>query len=137
MTESAVAYARRRLRLAPLWWIGGWVLLALIVYGSLKPSGPVPSYWPKDKVLHFTAYLLLAFWFSGITERRRYPIVAVFLLAVGVAIEYAQGAMGFGRTSDWHDVIANSCGIASGLALAYAGLGSWMATIERRLGLSS
>ena len=126
-----------RLRLAPLWWAGAWVLLLLVVVASLKPPGGLlSSLWHGDKVMHFSAYFGMAFWFAGILQRRRYPAIAVGLLLLGAAVEVAQEAMGLGRTADWHDLVANALGLSAGLGLAYAGLGSWMFRIERRLGLS-
>jgi VanZ family protein len=123
------------LRLAPFWWAAGFVLAAIIVFESLTPSVPMPA--PvSDKLAHAAGYGALSFWFAGILERRRYPALAGLLLAFGVLIELAQYVMGFGRTADWRDVIANLAGIATALALAYAGLGAWMLQVERRLGLS-
>lgn len=127
---------RQKLRLAPLWWAGGWLLMGLIVFGSLQPPTALPEILPKDKIMHFGAYGLAAFWFSGMTERSRYPVVAIALLVVGALLEFAQQAMGVGREADWLDVVANLLGIATALGLAYAGLGSWMLRVERRLGLS-
>lgn len=125
-----------RLRLAPLWWTGAIILTALIVYFSLEPPSGVVLPNVSDKVKHFGAYCGLAFWFAGLTERRIYPGVAVALILLGGLMELAQGAMGLGRTLDWRDFLANTLGIATALGVAYAGLGSWMIYIERRLGVS-
>jgi VanZ family protein len=124
-----------RLRLAPVWWSLGIGLILLVVFESLAPSvseSPITN----DKLAHFAGYAAMSFWFAGILERRRYPVLAVLMLALGVVIELAQYAMGVGRTADWRDVAANSLGIATALGLAYAGLGAWMLQVERRLGLS-
>lgn len=125
-----------RLRFARLWWTAGWMLVAFIVYGSLKPTVDIPGGWMSDKMLHFSGYCAVAFWFVGITDRRRYPLVAAGLLLLGLLIEIAQQLMGLGRTAEWRDFLANMLGVATALALAYAGLGSWMVQIEQRLGLS-
>lgn len=126
----------RRLRLGPLWWTGGVFLVLLVIYGSLTPSSALPRLWASDKLQHFAAYCSVAFWFAGMTERRRYPLVAGALLLLGAAMEIGQALMGFGRAADWRDFAANTLGIAAALAAAYAGLGSWMLQVERRLGLS-
>ncbi len=125
-----------RLRLAPLWWAGAWILLLAVVVLSLRPPAGLPTLWFKDKVLHFGAYFGMAIWFAGILQKRRYPAIAVGLMLLGAAVEIAQGTMGLGRSADWRDMLANAAGLATGLGLAYAGLGSWMLHIERRLGLS-
>jgi glycopeptide antibiotics resistance protein len=40
----------------------------------------------------------------------------VFLFLMGAALELGQ-LFSPGRTCDWHDLLANSCGILAGLAL--------------------
>jgi VanZ family protein len=127
----------KKLRFSRLYWVAGWALVALVVWGSLRPeSQVVRGWWPPDKIVHFSAYCTMAFWFAGMTERRRYPYLAIVLLILGGLVEIGQGAMGYGRDADWRDFLANAMGIATALILAYAGLGTWMLKIERKLGLS-
>jgi VanZ family protein len=126
--------APAKLRYSKLWWGIGWALIAMVIYGSLeRPTRQDVPFPISDKVVHFAAYWLMTIWFCGVLARRRYPWVALWLLMFGAAIEVMQGAMGYGRDADWRDLLANSLGIATGLALAYSGLGSWIAVIERRL----
>jgi VanZ family protein len=127
---------RSRLRFARLWWTIGWCMVATVAFASLKPNVDFPDFAESDKVAHFSAYCAMAFWFAGMTDRSRYPILAVLLILLGGAIELAQGVMGFGRSADWHDLLANSMGIGVAIIAAYAGLGSWMSRIERLLRLS-
>jgi VanZ family protein len=54
----------------------------------------------------------------------------LWLLAMGIAIEFAQGAMHLGRSADVKDVLANSIGIVIGLILSFAGLGRWAQWID-------
>lgn len=127
--------APSKLRYSKLWWAIGWLILGLVIYGSLeKPARPDMPFAVSDKLIHFSAYWLMTLWFAGVLQRRRYPWLAVALFALGGVIELLQGAMGFGRDADWRDLLANTLGIATALAVAYAGLGSWIAVIERRLG---
>jgi VanZ family protein len=130
------AVAIRRLRLGPYWWAGGVLLALAILIGSLATPGTLSPLYVSDKIVHFVGYGALSFWFAGLLERHRYPVLAVLLVAFGVGIEGMQYAMGLGRSADWRDVVANSAGIVTSLALAYAGLGAWMFYVERRLGLS-
>lgn len=122
-----------RLRYAPLWWAGGWLLVAAVIYGSLQAPDGLPGMQVSDKLVHFGAYMSVTFWFSGLLQRRGLPLLALGMFALGGAIELAQGAMGLGRDADWRDIAANVLGIGSALVLAYAGLASWMASVERRL----
>lgn len=129
---------QKPLKFSVLWWTTGWVIVALVTWGSLSPAGQeTHGWWPPDKVMHFGAYCGMAFWFAGTMHRRLYPYLALFLLLFGGGIEIAQGLMGYGRDADWRDLLANAMGIGTALILAYAGLGSWMAKFERKLGLSN
>jgi VanZ family protein len=124
-----------KLRYSKLWWGIGWAILGAVIYGSLdRPDTTMPIV-VSDKLVHFGAYWLMTMWFAGLLQRRRYPWLAVAMFLFGGVIELLQGAMGFGRDADWHDLVANSLGIVTALGVAYAGLGSWLVVIERRLGL--
>ncbi|HKT73487.1 MAG TPA: VanZ family protein [Steroidobacteraceae bacterium] len=117
-------------------WIIGWVLLATVIYTGLEPARYVPNLHVSDKVEHATAYFAMCFWFGGLLERRRYPLLTVGLLALGAAIEVAQGWMGWGRTADFRDFIADAAGVAVGLGFLWAGFGGWAYRLERRFRLS-
>jgi VanZ family protein len=138
MTAWPPASGRKRgsLRFAGLWWTLGWILLLVVVSGCLEPPRYLPNFHVSDKVEHIAAYFLLTFWFGGLLARRSYPALAIVMLILGALIEVAQGAMGWGRTADVRDFLADSVGVAIGLVFIYAGLGSWMMEVERRCGLS-
>jgi hypothetical protein len=129
--------APAKLRYSKLWWSIGWAIMAGVIYGSLDRPDTVAPFLISDKLMHFGAYWLMTMWFAGVLQRRRYPWLAVGLVLVGGAIELLQGAMGFGRDADWRDMVANTLGIVTALGVAYAGLGSWLVVIERRLGLAA
>ena len=119
------------LRYPRLWLSCGWAAVAFAIYVCLAPMDTLPQ--PpnmSDKAEHFTAYLLLSLWFTGIYPRSRYWIIGLGLFALGVAIEFAQGAMHYGRQADVHDVIANSSGLIAGLLLSLVLLGGWAQRIE-------
>ena len=118
------------LRYPRLWLVAGWVLIALAVGGSLLPAQNLPDVATSDKVQHMTAYALLALWFSGIYPRSRYIVIAIGLFVLGLGIEWAQGAMQYGRQTDPFDVLANVTGIAAGLIGALLGLGGWALRVE-------
>lgn len=119
------------------WWIVGGLAMALaIVVASLLPSTSLPSVQVWDKFEHAIAYFALAAWFGGIVRPDRYLGLALALLALGIAVEISQQAMGLGRTADLRDVLANACGIALGLFIALRGVSGWMRGIERLLGVA-
>jgi VanZ family protein len=119
------------LRFPRLWLSLGWVAVVAAIVVCLVPSDRLPQ--PpnlSDKSEHFIAYLLLSVWFAGIYTRQRYWVIALGLTAMGILIEFAQGAMRYGRQADMLDVIANCSGIAAGLLLCWLGLGGWIQWLE-------
>jgi hypothetical protein len=112
------------------WLIGGWVLIIAAVIGSLLPAQSLPPTGVGDKFQHSFAYAFLALWWAGLYPRSRYLVIALGLFALGVGIEWAQGAMKLGRHSDYRDVFANSIGIGGGLLLAALWLGGWAERID-------
>jgi VanZ family protein len=108
----------------------GWLMVAGAVLTSLLPSHSLPVTRVSDKVEHGAVYMVLALWFAGVYPRSRYLFIALGLFTMGIAIEWAQGAMNLGRHSDLRDVVANFTGIALGLTLALAGLGGWAQRLE-------
>ncbi len=132
MSVQAEELEPPKLRFAWLWWLLGWLLIAATINESLQRNvWEVAKVMPSDKVMHFSGYCALAIWFGGVARRSRYLIVGSLLVALGGALEIAQGAMGQGRTADWWDFLANSLGIATGLGVAALGLGNWMVWIEQ------
>jgi VanZ family protein len=104
---------RRPRRWLALWWIA----ILVVVACSLLPAFLLPEV-PSggDKVEHFTAYFLLAAAAVQLFAARRALVGAgVGLVALGVAMEIAQGLLTTTRQMDVHDALANSMGVAVGL----------------------
>ena len=118
------------LRYPRLWLTLGWTAVVFAIVVSLAPISQLPQPGVSDKTEHFVAYLLLTLWFAGIYPRSRYWIIAIGLCVMGVLIEFAQGAMHYGRQADIMDVFANSSGIVAGLLLSLLLLGGWAQRIE-------
>ncbi|MGQ0651964.1 MAG: VanZ family protein [Betaproteobacteria bacterium] len=96
----------------PFWIAGGWAILAGIVYLSLTPSPPSPDFESSDKLGHLLAYGVLMAWFALLYPARK-PFLAAAFIALGIALELAQGALGY-RSLELADMVANSLGIALG-----------------------
>lgn len=119
-----------------LWfWIGSWAIAVLVVVVvCLIPPPPMPS-MPEnsDKLEHFAAYFLLAA--SAVQLFRRgwlLCFVGVALVAMGVCIEFAQGALTTTRSADPLDALANTVGVVSGLATVFTPLRDVLLRLQPR-----
>lgn len=102
-----------------LWWLA--VLGTLVVCLIPPPSIPLPE--NSDKVEHFLAYFLLAASAVQIYQRRGALVwAAVGLVALGIGIEFAQGALTVNRMADPMDALANSVGVLAGMAIVFTPL---------------
>jgi hypothetical protein len=101
-----------------------WVLsLGCVVVGSVLPGrspllDAIGRTGINDKVQHFAAYAVLA----GLPGLRRFGcrrlgLVVGFVLVLGVMLEFAQIGVP-GRACDWHDAVADICGVAVGVTAA-------------------
>lgn len=90
---------------------------ATIAWLSVAPPTALPSVNVWDKLQHAGAYLGLAL-LGAWSFRARPWRLAVGLFALGVGLEFAQATMGWGRSGDVLDLLANSVGIALGLGLS-------------------
>jgi VanZ family protein len=103
----------------PRLWLGLWLLavavVAVLSLVNLSRLPPVPE--GGDKVEHFLAYGLLSASAMQLFARRRgCLLVAALLVALGIGLEFAQGALTTTRMADPHDALANTLGVLAGLA---------------------
>lgn len=97
-----------------LWCVG----IAAVVIGSLLPAAdvPMPDMPDGDKLLHASAYLVLAAMAVQLFARWNSLLGAgIGLVLLGVGVEYAQGVLTADRMSDAHDALANTLGVIAGL----------------------
>ncbi len=119
------------LRFSSLWRGLAWTALVVVTWLSLTPEPPsVPTYIGWDKGQHFAAYAVLTYGF-GMTYRRVWRW-ALFLLGWGLLMEVIQGVGGL-RTMDPFDMVANSIGVAGGLALLWTRCRLLLGWLESRV----
>jgi glycopeptide antibiotics resistance protein len=92
--------------------------VAVVVTGELLPAASAPMLWLgtlqiSDKVMHFGAYLLLAFIPCFGFPLRTGISLSALLIALGVALEFAQKLVP-GRSCDPLDALANTLGVVLG-----------------------
>ena len=118
--SGAVALRHRRFWLG-LWWCAVLAVIAV----CLLPPPPLPGLpQNSDKLEHFLAYFILAgsgvqLWQGG----RALVVLGIGLIALGLGIEFAQGALTAERVADPLDAVANTIGVLAGLSLAATPLG--------------
>ncbi len=118
--SAAIALRHRR------FWLGLWWCAVLAVIAAcLLPPPPLPDLpQNSDKLEHFLAYFILAG--SGVQlwqGWRALVVLGVGLIALGLGIEFAQGALTAARVADPLDAVANTIGVLAGLSLAATPLG--------------
>ena len=122
------------MRYRRLWVIAGWLILAAIIWLSIMPSPPDPGFEDGDKLGHVLAYGLLTFWFCQLHAARRIQLAfAAGFIALGIGLEFVQGALGY-RSHDEYDMVSNAVGVIAGWAVARAGGSHVFARIERLFG---
>jgi VanZ family protein len=100
-----------QLRYRHAWIASVWLLVLVIVVGSLVPqSGPadIPG---SDKLGHFVAYFTLALLGAGVVAPATVPWIMARAMLLGLALEAAQALLTESRTADWADVLANTTGV--------------------------
>lgn len=122
MNPGATRYGLREFRQPWLWlgvWAFGW---ALCIALSLLPPVPLDlDVRASDKIGHLLAYAVLSAWAVAIFARRRaHGWSALALLALGIALEFAQAMLTADRQAEAADVLADALGIALGQLLALA-----------------
>jgi VanZ family protein len=115
-----------------LWWSFAWMLVAAVTVASLvrlpAPSMELPGGF--DKWEHISAYGSISFYFSQlIASNKRLLRYCLGFFAMGAALELLQGLTSY-RSMDWHDLIANSIGIAAGFALAQTPLRRLLSALD-------
>lgn len=119
-------------RIAGYWKAAGWMLVLAIIALSLTPAPPHLNLEQGDKLGHFAAYGLVTLWFAQpYTALRQRIWLALGMVALGIALEYAQRATGY-RSFEVADMAADALGVAIGW-LAAPRLPNFLSWAEKRL----
>jgi len=121
------------LRFRWFWLALGWLLVVSVAVASVLPSVVPTGFAYSDKLAHGASYCLLMVWFAGLYARRRYGLIALTLLALGVVLEVIQGQLSY-RLFDLADLRANALGVLIGMVLSFWFFAGWCQRVERRLG---
>lgn len=122
----------------PRLWLGLWIAaIVVVIVLSLIAPPPLPFDPPRnfDKFEHLLAYGALAFGAVQLFARRSALVLsATGLVTLGIALEFAQGWLVPGlRQMDAADALANTLGVALGMACAATPLAHLLQRLEARL----
>lgn len=113
----------------PRLWLALWLaMIATVIVVSLAPPPPMPRAIPaSDKLGHVLAYFALM---TGAVQlfatRAALLAIAALLAALGLGLEYAQGALTASRRFELLDAAANTAGVLAGLVLARTPAARWL-----------
>lgn len=121
----------------PALWIALWLaMIAAVIATCLMPAQDLPPapFDAFDKVEHFTAYLLLSLYAGMLLARvRAQALAAAGLIALGIALEFAQATLTDSRSGDAADALANGLGALAGLWLSRTPIALWLQRLDRKL----
>ena len=118
------------LRLAQAWWGLGGLLIVMDIVLSLAPPGDSAALLP-DKLMHFIAYFLLAFWFVSLAPRHRYSAL-IGVVALSGMLEVLQGMTAL-RQPELPDFLANTAGAVLAFLVVHWLPVNFFAWLEDRL----
>lgn len=122
-----------RIGLAGFWKAAGWLLVLAIIAFSLMPAPPDLGVNQGDKLGHLAAYGLVTLWLAQpYTALRQRIRLALGMVALGIALEYAQRATGY-RSFEIADMVADALGVAIGWLAAPPRLPNLLDWLEKRL----
>ena len=121
-------------RIARFWRMAGWLQVLAIVFLSLTPAPPhLGDLEFGDKIGHLAAYGLTTLWIVQLHAGLRQRVwLALGMVALGIAMEFAQRATGY-RTFEVADMVADAMGVLLGWLAAPPRLPNLLAWVEKRL----
>ena len=122
----------------PRRWTGLWLLaIAAVIAVCLMPPPALPPLPDNsDKIEHFASYFLLAFGAVQLFTRGQVLLMAALgLVALGIGIEIAQGALTSDRSADPYDALANAVGVLLGMTTMLTPWRDLLLRMEKRMPL--
>lgn len=114
------------------WLIIGWLMVVLIIYGSLAQISIHINLKQSDKLVHFGAYFILMAWFVQLYHLHYQRLLHAFgLIVLGILLEVVQGYSGY-RYFEYADMMANSMGVISAYCLSWTSFSSMLFRFERK-----
>ncbi len=113
-----------------------WCLaIVLVIVACLLPGQDLPEVpGGFDKLEHLVAFCLLAMAAVQLYATRRALVVAALgLVALGIAIEFAQGTLTTTRSMDAWDAVADACGVLLGMASVWTPWRDVLLRLDARL----
>ena len=113
-----IELTRHRTLLRVFWstWLAGVVRGSLVSGTEMSSLEKVVPFLHYDKLVHYGAYVGLAFLSLSAFERRRGIVVALSMILLGAAMEFLQH-FSPGRSPDITDAIVNTLGVLSGISV--------------------
>jgi hypothetical protein len=120
--------------LRKVWQAAGWLGVGLVLFLSLTPAPPQVDLGAYgDKWEHLSAYAVLMWWFCQLRiALSGRAVTAVALIAMGIAIEFAQRATAT-RMFEVSDMVAGALGVGLGWLLATPRTPNALRWLQRRL----
>jgi VanZ family protein len=132
MTEPS-RYSKSVSGVRRIWLIIGWGLILLVIYLSLTPAPIQVPMEEGDKLGHVLAYATLMAWFANFYEMAgQRKMLAISLVAMGIALEFLQGWTGY-RSFEVADMMAGAAGVAGGWIAAPPRTPNCLSCIEKLL----
>ena len=119
----------------PRLWVGTWIVMILgVIVLSLMPGPPIPDSLTVGKFDHGFAYFCLAATAVQLYAKRNAWLVAgAGLIALGIALELAQGYLTDYRDMSVYDGMIDTVGVAIGLATAWTPFTNVLQRIDARM----
>lgn len=121
----------------PRKWLALWfVMIAMVIAGSLMPARELPQapFDGFDKIEHLLGYFILSAYAALLFGRlRARAYAAAALVAVGIGLEFAQALLTTSRQAELADAVFNAIGVLAGMAVAATPFADLLQRLDARL----
>ena len=119
----------------PKLWLSVWLLMIIaVIVLSLMSKPPIPRELMIGKLDHLIAYIALAAMAVQLFRDREIQVSAgLTMIALGIALELAQGYVVDGRVMSMYDVFVDAIGVCIGLATTWLPLAKAVQRLDMRV----